>query len=174
MLVQVNEDGKGYKELWRDRRNMLTHWSTAIHVDGYIYGFSGRHEQEATFRCIDLKTGTVQWETTGYEGELGSLSQDPRTGEIIDATTGDTIPWPFYGRGSKIQIGDRFIVLGERGTLALVKINPKKFEELARTSFKQIGYPAWTAPVLSRKRMFLRSEKTLICLDLKPDETAKK
>jgi outer membrane protein assembly factor BamB len=173
-LLQVNEDGKGYKEVWRDRRNMLTHWSTAIHVDGYIYGFSGRHEQESTFRCIDLKTGTVQWETTGYEGELGNLSQDPRTGEIIDTKTGATIPWPFYGRGSKIQIGDRFIVLGERGTLALVKVNPKKFEELARASFKQIRYPAWTAPVLSRKRMFLRSEKTLICLDLKPDETAKK
>jgi len=173
-LLQVNEDGKSIKEVWRDRRNMLTHWSTAIHVDGYIYGFSGRHEQEATFRCIDLKTGKVEWETTGYEGELGGLSQDPRTGEIVDSKTGETIPWPFYGRGSKIQIGDRFIVLGERGTLALVKINAKKFEELARTSFKQIGYPAWTAPVLSRKRMFLRSEKTLICLDLKPDANAKK
>ncbi|MBT4867995.1 MAG: PQQ-binding-like beta-propeller repeat protein [Planctomycetaceae bacterium] len=172
-LLQVNEDGKSVNEVWRDRRNMLTHWSTAIHVDGYIYGFSGRHEQEATFRCIDLKTGKVEWETTGYEGELGGLSQDPRTGEIVDTKTGESIPWPFYGRGSKIQIGDRFIVLGERGTLALVKINAKKFEELARTSFKQIGYPAWTAPVLSRKRMFLRSEKTLICLDLKPDATAK-
>ena len=172
-LLQINEDGMGYKELWRNRRNLLTHWSTPFHVDGYIYGFSGRHEQEATFRCINLKTGDVEWETTGYDGELSDLSQDPQTGEIVDKKTGKAVPWPFFGRGSKIQIGDRFIVLGERGTLALVKVNPKKFEELARTSFPEVNYPAWTAPVLSRKRLFLRSENALLCLDLKPPAESK-
>jgi outer membrane protein assembly factor BamB len=166
-LLQVSKDGKGYQEVWRDRRNMLTHWSTAIHVDGFVYGFSGRHEQEATFSCIDLKTGKVQWETTGYAGELSELTQDPVTGQIINSKTKKPVPWPFYGRGSKIRIGDKFIVLGERGTLSLVKINRQKFEELARTSYKQIHYPVWTAPVLSRKRLFLRCEDALICLDLK-------
>jgi len=166
-LLQVNENGKGYQEVWRDRRNMLTHWSTAIHVDGYIYGFSGRHEQEAMLNCIDLKTGKVQWGSTGYEGELSDLAQDPATGQIIDRKTKKPVAWPFYGRGSKIQIGDKFIILGERGTLALVKIDRQKFVELARTSFKQIHFPVWTAPVLSRKRLFLRCEDALICLDLK-------
>jgi len=168
VLLQVGKDGKSYKVLWRNRRNLLTHWSTAIHVDGSIYGFSGRHEKEGSFRCLDLKTGRVQWQTNGFEGSIEDLGQDPTTGKIVNKKTGKAIPWPFFGRGSKIRIGDRFIVLGERGTLALVKVNPKKFEEISRTSFKQITWPAWAAPVLSRKRLYLRDEDSLICLDLKP------
>ena len=41
-------------------------------------------------------------------------------------------------------------------------------EKISRTSLKQIHYPAWTAPVLSRKRLFLRSENALVCLDMQP------
>lgn len=167
-LIQVNPDNKSYKVLWEDSRNLLTHWSTAMHVDGFIYGFSGRHEQEGEFRAIDAKTGKVAWKTTGYTGELANLGQDPATGKIIDKTTKKEVPWPFYGRGSKIKIGNNFLVLGERGTLALVKVNSEKFEELGRTSYRQIRYPAWAAPVLSRGRVYLRSEDNLICLDLPP------
>jgi hypothetical protein len=145
---------------------MLTHWSTAIHVDGYIYGFSGRHEREGSFRCVDAKTGRVVWTTSGFEGTIDDLSQNPMTGEIVDKKTGKVIPWPFFGRGSKIRVGDRFIVLGERGTLSLAKVTPKKFEEISRTSFKQISWPSWAAPVLSRKRLYLRDENSLICLDV--------
>jgi outer membrane protein assembly factor BamB len=166
VLLQVAKDGKSCKVLWRNRRNMLTHWSTAIHVDGYIYGFSGRHEREGSFRCVDAKTGRVVWTTSGFEGTIDDLSQNPMTGEIVDKKTGKVIPWPFFGRGSKIRVGDRFIVLGERGTLSLAKVTPKKFEEISRTSFKQISWPSWAAPVLSRKRLYLRDENSLICLDV--------
>lgn len=169
-LLQVNKDGKSYKVLWRNPKNMLTHWSTALHVDGFLYGFSGRHEYEAEFRCISLKTGAVQWKTDGYTGDrtkLPPLVLNKRTGFVIDQNTGKRVTAPFFGRGSKIRIDDKFIVLGEYGTLALVRINPKKFEEISRCSFEQISWPAWTAPVLSRKRLYLRDEDSLICLDLK-------
>lgn len=165
-LLQVDRDGKGYTELWRNRTNMQAHWSTPIHVDGFIYGFSGRHESQGHLRCIDVETGNVTWQTNGYDGDLSDLKHDPRSGRVIDRRTGETIPWPFYGRGSLIKVEDKFIVLGERGTLALVKINPERFEEISRTSYEAIGYPAWTAPVLSRKRLYLRDEETLMCLDL--------
>lgn len=170
-LLEVNDDSKSYKVLWRNRRNMLAHWSTPIHVDGYIYGFSGRHEREGAFRCIDLKTGKVQWSTNGFAGDLDDLTQDPQTGEIKDAKTGKAVPWPFLGRASKIKVEDKFIVLGERGgTLTLVKINPKKYVELGRAAYKQISWPAWTGPVLSRKRLYIRDEDTLLCLDLAKDQ----
>ena len=172
VLLQVGKDGKSFKVLWRNRRNLLTHWSTAIHNNGFIYGFSGRHEREGAFRSLDIKTGKVLWTTSGFEGSIDSLSQDPTTGEIVDKKTKKPIPWPFYGRASKIVADGNFIVLGERGTLALVKVNPKKFEEISRCQFKQISWPAWTAPVLSRKRLYLRDENSLICLDLK-QKTAK-
>ena len=168
VLLEVNPNGQGVKEIWRDRENMLCHWSTPIHVEGYIYGFSGRHEREGELRCIDLKTGTVQWQTTGYDGDIADLSQDPMTGIITDKKTAKAVPWPFFGRGSKIQIGDRFLILGERGTLALAKINPNKYEELGRTIYPQIRFPAWAAPVLSHGLVYLRDEDALVCLDVRP------
>ncbi|MCA9069599.1 MAG: PQQ-binding-like beta-propeller repeat protein, partial [Planctomycetaceae bacterium] len=167
VLLDVQPDSKSVKEIWRDNRNLLTHWSTAIPVDGYVYGFSGRHEQEGELRCIDLKTGNVEWKTTGFDGDISDLDQDPSTGVIKDKK-GNVVPWPFFGRGSQLQIGDRFLLLGERGTLALAKINPEKYEELGRCSYPQIRHPAWTAPVLSRGLIYLRDENSLICLDVRP------
>lgn len=169
-LLRVNPDGASYKVEWRDQRNMLTHWSTAIHVDGYIYGFSGRHERDGELRCLDLKTGQVQWAANGSEPVVDKVAYDQTTGRFVDRKSGREVTFPFYGRASKIQVGDRFIVLGERGTLSLVKINPEKFEELARASYKQIHYPVWTAPVLSRKRLYLRCEDAMLCLDLAPPQ----
>jgi len=168
-LLQVAPDGHSFTEVWRDRRNLLTHWSTPIHVEGSVYGFSGRHEQEGELRCLDLKTGRVTWKTQGFEGDLSQLAQD-RSGRIVNRKTGEPVPFPFYGRGSKIKVEDRFIVLGERGTLALVDVDPKGWREISRTSYDKIGYPAWTAPVLSRKRLYLRDEDSLICLDLAPSK----
>ncbi len=167
VLLKVAEDGKSVTEVWRDRSNMLAHWSTPIHVDGYIYGFSGRHENEGELRCVRLSDGEVVWKTEGYSGKLDDLARDRATGRIVEAKSGKVVPYPFYGRGSLTQVGDRFIALGERGTLSVVKVNPEKFEELGRTTFDEIQYPAWTAPVISNGRLYLRSEDWLLCLDLR-------
>jgi len=171
-LLQVAQDGKSAEVLWRNPRNMLTHWSTAIHVDGYLYGFSGRHEREGQLRCLDLKTGKVVWASDGTDPVVGRVVFDQATGGFQDRQTGKPVPFPFYGRGSKIQTGNSFIVLGERGTLAKLTISSEGLKEQARTSYKQIHYPAWTAPVLSRKRLYLRCEDALICLDLSPAKTS--
>lgn len=166
-LLEVEADGTSYREVWRDRNNMLAHWSTPIHFEGRIYGFSGRHENEGELRCINADDGRLLWQTTGYEGDLKNLSRDRTTGHIIDQTTGQEIPYPFFGRGALIQVGSRFIVLGERGTISLVEVDPKGFVEHGRFSLDEIAYPAWAAPVLSEGKMYLRSEKWIVCLDLK-------
>ncbi len=164
-LLQVKPDGKSYEELWRSR-GLMTHWSTAVHVDGHFYGFSGRHQPEGEFRCIAAKDGELAWSANGLE-PLGDvkLKQEPATGKIFDEA-GKEYPWPFYGRGSALQVEDKFVVLAERGTLSLVRIDPEKLDELARCDAKDITYPAWAAPVLSRGLLYLRDENTLLCLKL--------
>ncbi len=164
-LLEVNPNGKSYKELWRDPTNMMTHWSTSIFHDGYIYGFSGRHERGATMRCVKLSDGKVMWETDGTSPVADKVKPNQITGKFQWIDTGKPAPWPFYGRGSAILADNKFIVLGERGTLAIVKVDPEKFSEVCRTSFPQITYPAWAAPVLAHKKLYLRSESHLICLD---------
>lgn len=165
-LLQVEPDGQSFTEVWKDANNMLAHWSTPIHVDGYIYGFSGRHENEGELRCIRLTDGKVMWQTAGFDGNLSAFGRDRSTGQVVDVATGKPVPFPYFGRGSLIKVADRFVVLGERGTLAVVHVNPKEFQEDCRHSFPEIQYPAWAAPVIANGAMYLRSEKWLLNIDL--------
>ncbi len=165
-LIKVNEDGQSFKEVWRNRRNLLAHWSTPIHEDGFVYGFSGRHENEGQLRCIRLSDGKVVWTSTGFNGDLKDFARDEKTGAIVNVKTKEPVPFPYYGRGSLTQVGGRFVVLGERGTLAIVQVDPKEFQEHGRFSIPEIHYPAWAAPVISNGKLYLRSEDWLVCLDL--------
>lgn len=165
-LLQVEPAGRSVKELWRDRHNLLAHWSTPIAVGGFVYGFSGRHEQEGELRCIELATGNVVWKTRGYDGDVERLTLDPATGKVLDPATGKPIPFPFFGRGSLTRVGDHFLVLGERGTLALADLSPSGYHELSRASFRDIEYPVWPSPVVAGKKLYLRDENTLLCVDL--------
>lgn len=168
VLLKVDTGGKSVSEVWKDSGNLLAHWSTPIHVDGFLYGFTGRHENEGELRCIRMSDGKVIWSQIGFDGDLSDLARDRTTGRVVNAKTGAAIPYPFFGRGSLIRVGPRFVVLGERGTLSVVDIDPEKFVERGRTSYDEIGYPAWAAPVLSSGRLYLRSEDWLICVNPNP------
>jgi outer membrane protein assembly factor BamB len=167
-LIKVRADGNGYDIVWRNRSNLLAHWSTPIALNGYIYGFSGRHEQEGQLRCLRAEDGAVIWQTDGWEKSFAGLERDPTNGDIVDSASGEVLPYLYYGRGSKILAEGKFIVLGERGgTLTLVKATPEGWQETSRCRAPRIDYPAWAAPVLSRGRLYLRSEKWIVCLDLR-------
>ncbi len=161
-LLRIHPDNQSYDVVWRNKRGMSTHWSTPIYQDGCLYGFSGRHEGEATLQCVDLKTGKLEWETNGYSGPVTDL-RTGTNGEIVDAAGK---PATFFGRGSKIAVDGKFVMLGERGMLVLAKLSREKYEELSRAIYPQIHYPAWAAPVISHGRLFLRSEDHLLCLDI--------
>jgi outer membrane protein assembly factor BamB len=151
-LLRVKESGKDFDVIWKNR-NLETHWSTPVPLEGHVVGFSGRHENEAMFRCIDLKRGEIAWETDGL----------PKTDGKPASATADA----FYGRGSAILADGKLIVLGERGVLALVAADPRTFTEISRVKFPKMVYPSWAAPILSRGRLYLRCEGYLTCLDLK-------
>ena len=139
----------GYKVVWKDserRRNkaMQLHWNTAIHHEGYLYGYSGRHSRGCEFRCIELRTGKVVWSHRVHE------------------------------RGSLLYADGHFISLGEFGTLSLIRPTPEKLDVVSKVLLidergeEQIKYPAWAAPVLSNGFLYLRGKDRLVCLDLMP------
>ncbi len=161
-LLRIHPDNQNYDVVWRNKRGMSTHWSTPIYQKGCLYGFSGRHEGEATLQCVDLNTGKLEWETNGYSGPVTDL-RSGTNGEIVDAAGK---PATFFGRGSKIAVDGKFVMLGERGMLVLAKLSREKYVELGRATYPQIHYPAWAAPVISHGRLFLRSEDHLLCLDI--------
>jgi outer membrane protein assembly factor BamB len=133
---------------------MQTHWNTAVYVDGYIYGSSGRHASNAELRCIDAKDGEVKWS----EGELT--------------------------RSSLLYVDGHFVCLSENGVLRLLRATPEKFEmvsdvilrspalaeEDARPEDRQLlTYPAWSAPILSHGLLYVRGKDRLVCMELIPE-----
>jgi len=147
VLLRVKPGGRAVEEVWRSTV-LEVHWTTPICQDGFLYAFSGRNEPDARFRCVELRTGKLMWE--GDERWASHSTRTPST----------------YGRGSCILADGKLIVLGEGGLLGLFKLNPHQAEEISRFQIPRLHYPCWAAPVLSRKRLFLRSEDRLVCLNL--------
>jgi outer membrane protein assembly factor BamB len=147
VLLRVNPDGKGVTEVWRGTQ-MELHWTTPIYLDGYLYAFSGRNEPDARMRCVELRTGKLMW-------------------DVDESWPPHSTPTPsVYGRGSSILADGRLITIGEGGLLGMFKPNPEKREEICRFQVPQLHHPCWAAPVLSRRKLYLRDEDRLVCLDL--------
>jgi outer membrane protein assembly factor BamB len=164
VLLRVEPDGTSLSEVWRSPRPgaerdpstdgpaapvLEIHWNTPVLYDGYLYAFSGRNEPDARFRCVEFETGKLMWNRD--ERWRPHSFRQPNV----------------YGRGSAILADGRLIVLGEGGKLGLFALDPKKPEEICSWQVPQLRYPCWAAPVLSNKRLYLRSEERLICLDLR-------
>jgi outer membrane protein assembly factor BamB len=156
-LVEIK--GTTAKAVWTDKgkkrdKSLACHWMTPIHVDGYLYGASGRHKGEAELRCVELATGKVMWREKNLT------------------------------RCSLLLVEGHFVCLGEEGVLKLLKVNPKKYEELSSAELYPrdkegkvpagaqplLKEPAWAAPVLSNGLMYLRGEDRLVCVELIPQK----
>ena len=61
-LVEVRPDFT-HRVVWTTQEFGL-HFNTAIYRDGYLYGFDGRNEPDASLACVDAATGKVMWRET--------------------------------------------------------------------------------------------------------------
>jgi outer membrane protein assembly factor BamB len=109
---------------------------------------------EARLTCIDVKTGKKEWDEGGFQ------------------------------KGSLLLVGDRLIVLGERGELALFEASPRaekaggsRARAKVERVFERRRSLCWTMPVLADGKLLLRSadpewrrttdEDEIVCLDLR-------
>ncbi|HTL17692.1 MAG TPA: PQQ-binding-like beta-propeller repeat protein [Patescibacteria group bacterium] len=162
VLLRVAPDGKSVIEVWRSSNQprpnpaesapgppvLEIHWNTPVLYDGYVYAFSGRNEPDASFRCIEFATGKLMWSRPEWWRSHSALQPE------------------VYGRGSTILADGKLWVLGEGGKLGLFAPNHDAPQELCSWQVPKLQYPCWAAPVLSRKKLYLRSEERLICLDV--------
>ena len=132
------------KEIWSDAskdrldKSLLCHWNTPIHVNGFIYGCSGRHDNDADLRCVEVATGDVKW------------------------TKRKTF------RCTLLSVENYFVCLSEYGLLSLIRVNPEKYEEVSRYEVPELEYPCWAPPVLSNGILYLRGKGKLVALELMP------
>ncbi len=107
---KITKEGDAFKatEIWRHEGskgpdNVANHWSTPVYYDGYLYGLFGHAEvKTGPMKCVDIKTGKVQWRMDGF------------------------------GQGGNLLIDGKILMLGAEGQLALIEANPKEYKELAR------------------------------------------
>lgn len=155
--VLVRAKPGGCDVVWQDdarqRRKILQcHWSTPIHHDGFVYGCSGRHTENAELRCVEWKTGRVAWSQPGL------------------------------GRTSLLLVDGHLFCLTEGGDLLLVRAAPERYEEVGEIPLvgappapgaeppKLLTYPAWAAPILAHGLLYVRGADRLVCIELARDD----
>jgi len=116
VLLQL--DGSSIKSLWSSDDVLSNHYATSVYNEGYLYGFHGRQEYGPSLRCVELKTGKVQWS-----------QEDFKAGTITLA-------------------GKFLLVLKESGELLLAPASPKEFRVSSRAQLLPAtvrAYPALAA-----------------------------
>ncbi|MCP3920587.1 MAG: PQQ-binding-like beta-propeller repeat protein [bacterium] len=160
-LLDLKPNG-GFEVAWTSEV-LGTHFNTAIHDAGYLYGFDGRNEPDASLVCQELATGKEVWREVLEWEETYELH-----GKV------KARPMSVY-RGTLIAADADFLCLGERGHLLWLTLTPEGCRERAR-SWLFAAHETWTPPVLSHgllyvcqnTRDFVSGQKPrLICYDLR-------
>jgi outer membrane protein assembly factor BamB len=135
-LLEIQPDFS-YKVAWTTQEFGL-HFNTPIHRGGFLYGFDGRNEPDASLACLDVATGKVVWREV------------PEWTELI----GDRQVTVGVYRGSLLAVDGAFLCLGELGHLLWMDLSPKRYRELSRT-WLFAARESWTLPVLSRGLLYV-------------------
>ena len=160
-LVEVRPDFT-HRVIWTTQEFAL-HFNTAVHRDGYLYGFDGRNESDASLACVDAATGKVVWRDTPEwteTFEAGGERRQQRLGTY---------------RGTLLAVDGRFLCLGELGHLLWMDLTPKGYKEVAR-AWLFAARESWALPVLSRGLLYVvqntrdalsGTPPRLVCYDLR-------
>ena len=156
-LLEIRPDFT-HRVVWTTQEFGL-HFNTPIYRDGYLYGFDGRNEPDASLACVDVATGKVVWrEMPEWTDTLGGRQQEVST----------------Y-RGSLLAVDGAYLCLGELGHLLWLELTPKGYKQISRTWL----FPAresWSLPVLSRGLLYVVqntrdvtrvNRPRLLCYDLR-------
>lgn len=118
---------------------------SSLLLGGAVYGFDLHQAQASThrpgrglFKCLDLVTGRVRWETEAV------------------------------GQATPLAADGKLILWEETGTLILARANPDRYEEMARARVLDDRAMCWAAPALSGKRLYVRDHRRAACVYLGP------
>jgi outer membrane protein assembly factor BamB len=123
----------------RRGRGFQNHHATSVYKDRHLYGIDGLRGAGG-LKCVALETGT---EVKGWNGSD-------------------------IGQASVVLAGDHLLIQTDSGAVCLVEANPKAFNEVGRVEKVLSGKNNWASPTLVDGRIYLRDEKNVVCLDVRP------
>lgn len=117
-------------------KRITPHWSSGALIDGHIYVTT----PPGYLVCVEALTGKEKWRSRGTARG--------------------------FEHGGLIAIDDTLIVIeGNTGNVAQVAVSTEAYKELGKINPLDSA-KCWVAPVVSNKKLLVRSPKELVCLDL--------
>ena len=149
LMVKLAADRPAGEILWRDTPKIAM---SPVNVqpfleDGILYGF---HET-GELRAVKFDTGEILWRTT--KPIAGGRAQGSETAFIVHHR-------------------DRFVLFNELGQLIFCKMSAKEYAEDSRCDVLKPTNNAfgrqvlWCAPAFANKRMYVRNDEEIVCVDL--------
>lgn len=83
----------------------------------------------------------------------------------LEVQTGQVKWQERFGKSSLVQAQGHLFCLEEQGTLQLVQAHPERYI-LKGVVPGLLGKKAWAAPALANRRLYIRDQKDLVCLDV--------
>jgi outer membrane protein assembly factor BamB len=130
----------------------------------------GKWTATELYRMRGNKPLANHWSTPVVkDGHLYGMFQFKEYGKgpvkCVDIATGD-VKWEKegFGPGHIILAGDQLVALSDTGELVLIEAKPGAYKELARADV--LDGKCWTTPVLANGRIYARSTKEAVCVDV--------
>ncbi len=160
VLLEANAAGP-FRTVWTSR-SLGTHFMTAIHHNGHLYGIDGHGPTNAPLVCISLQTGKELWR---HEPQWEDQVRTP--GGVRKLASAPAL-------ASLIKVDGRGLLLGQYGNLAWLDLNPNGYKELDRVRLFA-AQETWSMPALSRGLLYVcqndagldGTRPRLLCLDLR-------
>jgi len=151
ILLKLDKDKPGVTVEWKDKNK---HGIAAVNTqpflqDSIIYGF----DDSGKMFAVDIPSGKRLWEST----------------ELVD---GGAEKASASATAFIVKNGDRFFFFTEKGDLVIGNLTKEKYVEIDRTKvIEPTGKAwnrkvAWSMPAFAGKKMYVRNDKELICVDL--------
>ncbi len=152
MLLKLGKDKPSAEIVWQDKaRDVISPVNVQPFFDNeekVLYGM----DQSGEMRATKLPEGELLWSTT----EPGSSER-----RVSNATV-------FI-----VRQADRYWLFNDIGDLIIAKMTPKGYTEIDRAKgvIEMTGLAfgrnvVWSMPAFANKRVYLRNDKEIICLDL--------
>lgn len=147
LLLKLKPDQSKPEEVFRDVKDLISPVNVQPFLDqNILYGF----DQKGLLRALQLPEGKVLWET---DKAVGGRPRGSETAFLV-------------------RHEDRFILFNEKGELVIARLTADNYEELSRTKVIEPSNFAfgrevvWSMPAFANRRIYLRNDKQIICLDM--------
>jgi outer membrane protein assembly factor BamB len=136
--IKLGEEPGDAKILWEEEEALCGLMSQPLYRNGYCYLLDRRRG----LICFELKTGKILWRD---KHKLTPKDRNPQA----------SLVW--------VGKANRSLALNANGELVLCELTSKGYHELARD---QILGKTWAHPAYSQNRVYARSDREIVCLEL--------